>query len=170
MSCCFTRVFAYLPVIVAVYYFSVHILIGWDTAKIYLFKFNSRNTRKRYEICPKLTMNATKSRSDVFTVKCYYCWLWIGKCLSRSSFLCKYYYSKSKDEQMLYLTIQSILIHEHQHESTRINTSPTWVNTNQHESDTSPWRFNTSPTQVNSYQHESARVWHESARINTSPT
>ena len=26
------------------------------------------------------------------------------KCLSRSSFLCKYYYLKPKDEQMLYLT------------------------------------------------------------------
>ena len=58
---------------------------------------------KRYEICPRLTVNTIVSRSDVFTVKCFYCWLWIGKCLSRSSFLCKYYYPKSKDEQMLYL-------------------------------------------------------------------
>ena len=40
-------------------------------------------------------------------------------------------------------SIKSILIHEYQHKSTR-------VNTNQHESDTS--------------QHESTRVWHELIR------
>ena len=41
----------------------------------------------------------------------------------------------------LYSTIKSILIHEYQHGSTRINTS----------------------------QHESTRVRHESTRVNTSP-
>ena len=103
-SCYFTRIFVHLPVIVAICYFSVHNLMSWDPANICLFKFNSRNTGKRYEICPKLTIHTIKSRSDVFTVKCFYCWLWVGKCLSRSSFLCKYYWPKSKDEQMLYLT------------------------------------------------------------------
>ena len=104
MSCYFTRIFVHLPVHVAACYFSIHKLIWWDPENIYLFEFNSRNTSKRYEICPKLTINTIKSRSDVFTVKCFNCWLWIGKCLSRISFLCKYYYPKSKDEQMLYLT------------------------------------------------------------------
>ena len=102
-TCNFTSIFEHLPVIVAVCYFSVHKLKGSDPVDIYLFKFNSRNIRKRYELCRKLTINTIESRSDVFTVKCFYCWLWIGKCLSRSSFLCKYYYPKSKDEQMLYL-------------------------------------------------------------------
>ena len=103
MSCYFTRIFEHLPINGAAWYFSIHKLIGWDPENIYLFEFNSRNTSKRYEIYPKLTINIIESRSDVFTVKCFYCWLWIGKCLSRSSFLCKYYYLKSKDDQMLYL-------------------------------------------------------------------
>ena len=101
MSCYFNKIFVHLLVIVVVCYFSLHKLIRWDPENIYLF---SRNTRKRYEISPKLTINTIESRSHVLTVKCFYCWLWIGKCLSRSSFLCKYYYPKSKDEQMLYLT------------------------------------------------------------------
>ena len=71
MSCYFTRIFVHLPVIAAVcYFFSVHSLIGWDSANTFLFKFNSRSTRKRYEICPMLTMYTVESRSDVFTVKC----------------------------------------------------------------------------------------------------
>ena len=48
-------------------------------------------------------------------------------------------------------TIKSIIIHEYQHKSTR-------VNTNQHEStqiNTSLTRVNTSPTRVNTNQHES---------------
>ena len=104
MSCYLTEIFVHLPAIVAVSYFSVHKLIGWVPANIYLFKFNSRNTGKRYEICPKLATNTIESRSNVFTVKCFYCLLWIGKYLSRSSFLLKYYYPKCKDEQILYLT------------------------------------------------------------------
>ena len=103
MSCYFTEIFVHLPAIVAVSYFSVHKLIGWVPANIYLFKFNCRNTGKRYEICPKLATNTIESRSNVFTVKCFYCLLWIGKYLSRCSFLWKYYYPKSKDAQMLYL-------------------------------------------------------------------
>ena len=73
MSCYLTRIFVHLPVTVAVCYFSVNKLIGWDPANIYLFKFNSTDTRKRYEIFPKLTINTTESRSDVFTVKCFNC-------------------------------------------------------------------------------------------------
>ena len=72
-TCNFTNIFVHLPVIVAVCYFSVHKLKGWDPADIYLFKFNSRNIRKRYEICRKLTINTIESRSDVFSVKCFYC-------------------------------------------------------------------------------------------------
>ena len=104
MSYHFTKIFVHLPVIAAACYFSVDKLIGWDPVNIYLFKFNSKNSRKRYEICLKLTINTIESRSDVFTVQCFHCWLWIGKCLSRSSFLCKFYYPKSKDEPIFYLT------------------------------------------------------------------
>ena len=57
--------------------------------------------------------------------------------------------------------IKSILIHEYQHESTRINTGQHESNTSQHEST----QINTSPTRV---QHESTQVRHESTRINTS--
>ena len=93
-SCYFPRIFVHLPVIVAVCYFSVHNLIVRDPANIYLFKFNSRKTRKRREICPKLTINTMESRSDVFTVQCFYCWHWIGKYLSRRFFVCECYYPK----------------------------------------------------------------------------
>ena len=104
MSCYFTEMFVHLPAIVAVSYFSVHKLIGWVPANIYLFKFNSRNTGKRYEICPKFATNTIESHSNVFTVKCFCYLLWIGNYLSRSSFLLNYYYPKCKDEQILYLT------------------------------------------------------------------
>ena len=59
ISCYFTRIFVHLPVIVPVCYFSVHKLIGRDPANIYLFKSNSRNTKKRYEIY------TTESHSDI---------------------------------------------------------------------------------------------------------
>ena len=104
MNFYFAKICVHLLPIAAVCYFSLHKLIGWDSVNIYLFKFNRRNTRKKYQICPKLTTTTKECRTGVFTVKCFYCWLWIGKSLSRSSFLCKYYYPKSKDEQMLYLT------------------------------------------------------------------
>ena len=61
-------------------------------ANIYLFKFNNRNTRKRYEKCWNLTIKTTELRqwcnSDVlltlngvytFFLR-FYCWLWISKC------------------------------------------------------------------------------------------
>ena len=66
MSCYFTRVFVHLSVIAAVCYFSVYKLLGWDPANIYLFKVNSRNTRKRCEICPKSTINTVEGYSGVF--------------------------------------------------------------------------------------------------------
>ena len=37
-------------------------------SNIYSFKANSRNTRKRREICPKLTMDTAESRSGVLIV------------------------------------------------------------------------------------------------------
>ena len=50
--------------------------------------------------------------------------------------------------------IKSVLIHKYQQKSTRVNPSPTRINTNQHESDTS--------------QLESTEVQHESTQVNTS--
>ena len=61
MSCYFTKIFVYRPVIAAVCYFSAYKLIGWGPANVYLFKVNSRNSRKRYEICPKFTINTIES-------------------------------------------------------------------------------------------------------------
>ena len=101
----FTNLFVHLLVIAGVSYFRVYKLIESDPGNICLFKVNSKNTRKRYEIRPKFTINAIESCSGVFTITCFHCWLWIGKCLPRSSFLCKYYYSKSKVEKMLYWTL-----------------------------------------------------------------
>ena len=53
--------------------FLLHCTTCWfHPAKIYLFKFNNRNTRKRCEICSKLTMKIPDwrhwRRSDVFIV------------------------------------------------------------------------------------------------------
>ena len=87
MSFYFTKIFVRLPVIAAVCYFNVYKLIRLDPANIYLFTVNSWNTRKRHEILQKFTI---ESYSAVFTVKCFNCWLWIGKLLSKSSFLCKF--------------------------------------------------------------------------------
>ena len=69
----------------------------WDIylAGIYLFKINNRNTRKRFEICSKVTMKTPEQRhwrcSFLFIVNfehistlnfflsfCY--WLWTSKC------------------------------------------------------------------------------------------
>ena len=49
-------------------------------ANIYLFKDNNRNSRKRCEICSKLTI---KTLSNIFHTffYCLYCWLWTSKCL-----------------------------------------------------------------------------------------
>ena len=89
MNFYFTKIFVHLLVIAAARYFSVYKLKRWDPANIYLFKVNSQNTRKRHEIRPKFTINTIESCSGVFTVKCFYFWLWIGNILSRSSFSCK---------------------------------------------------------------------------------
>ena len=64
----FIKNFVHLSVIAAVCYFSVYKLIGWDSANIYLFKVNRRNTRKGCELYPKSTINTAKSCSGVFIV------------------------------------------------------------------------------------------------------
>ena len=46
--------------------FNVYKLIDWDPANIYLFKVNSRNSKKWSDICPKLPINTVESRSGVF--------------------------------------------------------------------------------------------------------
>ena len=60
-------------------------------AKIYLFKFNNRNSRKTCEICSKLAITATENDAVLVsllpalnrfhTFQCFYCWLWTGKYL-----------------------------------------------------------------------------------------
>ena len=101
MSCYFTKIFVYLLVIAAVCYFRVYKLIGQDPALIYLFKVNSRNTKTWSVVCPKLPINTVESRFGVLMLtlkiihtffQCFFSWLWIGKCSSESSDLCKYYY------------------------------------------------------------------------------
>ena len=52
-------------------HFSVYELMGRDPGKVYLFKANSRNTRKMNEICSNITINTMESCSGVFTVKCF---------------------------------------------------------------------------------------------------
>ena len=68
MSCYFTKMFVSLLVIAAGCYFSVYKLIGWDPARICLFKVNSKNTKTWSDVCPKLPINAVESRSGVFIV------------------------------------------------------------------------------------------------------
>ena len=58
----FTKNFVDLLIIAAVTIFDVFKLIRWDQANTYLFKVNT-NTRKKYELCPKLTIEC---RSSVF--------------------------------------------------------------------------------------------------------
>ena len=66
--------------------------------------------------------------------------------------------------------IKSILIHEYQHESTRINTGQHESDTSQHKSTRVRHESNTSQHKSDTSQQESTRVWHKSTRINTSPT
>ena len=61
MSCYLTRIFVHLSVITALCYCSIYKLIGWDPENVYLLTVNSRNTRERYEICPKLTRNTIEN-------------------------------------------------------------------------------------------------------------
>ena len=70
MSCSFTKIFVhqYPPVIAALCYFRVYKLIELETANIYLFKFNTKNTKKRCEISPKLTINTVDSRSVTLNI------------------------------------------------------------------------------------------------------
>ena len=68
ISCYFTKIFVHLSVLAAGCYLSVHKLIRCDPANIYLFKVNSRNTRKRCEMCSKLTVNTIERRSSVFII------------------------------------------------------------------------------------------------------
>ena len=57
-----------------------------NPAKIYLFKINNRSTRKRCEICSKLTIETLGRRhwrcSNIFHTFfwCFYCWLGTSKC------------------------------------------------------------------------------------------
>ena len=71
MSCYFTKIFVYLLVIAAVCYFSVYKLKGWDSANIYLFRVNSKNTKTWSDACPKLPINTVESRSSVFIVNLF---------------------------------------------------------------------------------------------------
>ena len=64
----FTKIFVHLSEIAAECYFSVYRLIGWDPVNICFFKVNRRNTRKMYDICPKLTINTLESRSVILNI------------------------------------------------------------------------------------------------------
>ena len=61
-------IFVHLIIIAAVCNFSVYKFIGWNPANSYLFKVINENTRKRCEICSKLTINTTQRRYDNFIV------------------------------------------------------------------------------------------------------
>ena len=65
MSCHFTKVFVYLLIIAALSNFNVFKLIGWNSANTYLFKVKT-NTRKKCEICSKLTIKTVGCRSGIF--------------------------------------------------------------------------------------------------------
>ena len=67
--------------------------------------------------------------------------------------------------------IKSILIiHEHQHESTRINTGQHKSNTSQHESTQIYMSLTRVQYESTRVRHKSTWVWHESRRIKTTPT
>ena len=62
------KIFVHLFIIAAVFYFSLYKFIWRDPAKNYLFKVNSRNTKEKSEICPKLTINTVESSSGVLII------------------------------------------------------------------------------------------------------
>ena len=101
MSCHFTKIFVHLLIISAVSNFNVFKLIGWDPANTYLFKVNTI-IRKKCEICSKLTIKTVQRGSGVFILNFEHISQLIlmlllftmNRCLSESSFLCKYYYPK----------------------------------------------------------------------------
>ena len=68
MSCYFTKIFVHLLVTAATCNSKVYKLIGRDLTDIYLFKVNSKNSKKRSEICPKLTINTVKRSPGVLIV------------------------------------------------------------------------------------------------------
>ena len=107
-SLLFTKIFVHLPIIAAACYFSVYKLIKWDPVNLYLFKIVSRNTRKRCGICPKLTINTVESRSGILLITLNIFHNFFSDSIvdpeQANVSLCKYCYSKSEDEQMLYLT------------------------------------------------------------------
>ena len=43
-------------------------MLGWDPANIYLFKVNSKNTKRWSDVCPKLSISIVVIRSGVFIV------------------------------------------------------------------------------------------------------
>ena len=45
--------------------FQLYKLTGWNPSIFLLFKVNSKNTRKRCEICPKQTIRTVEIRSGV---------------------------------------------------------------------------------------------------------
>ena len=84
ISCHFTKIFVHLLIISAVSNLNVFKLIGWELATTYLFKVK-RNTRKRCEICSKLTIKTVNVAlvSLFLTLSihrtffwCCYCSLW----------------------------------------------------------------------------------------------
>ena len=64
----FTKFFVHLWVSGAVCYFWVYKLIGVGPSKHLLVQSQQQDTRKRSELCPKLTIKRVESRSGVFIV------------------------------------------------------------------------------------------------------
>ena len=62
MNSHFTKIFVHLLIISVVGNFNVFKLIGWDLAYNSLLKINT-NTRKKCEICSKLTIKTVEHRS-----------------------------------------------------------------------------------------------------------
>ena len=60
ISCYFNKIFVHLSVIAEVCHFSVYKLIRWDPVNMQWFQMSSRNTRKGYEMCLKLTIYKQK--------------------------------------------------------------------------------------------------------------
>ena len=63
-----TKIFVHLLIVAVVSNFKVFKLIGWDPANTYLFKVNNRNSKKKCEICSKLTIKMVEQHSGVFIV------------------------------------------------------------------------------------------------------
>ena len=64
VSCHYIKTFVHLLIIAAINDFNIFKLIS----KHFLFELNSRNTRKRFEICPKLTIKTIEHCSCIFIV------------------------------------------------------------------------------------------------------